>query len=72
MPTTRVFRMGNRYAVRIPKEFHFKGDTVEVYRRGNEIILREKDDRPSSKASAQVERQKRKGPTKRSNAKPKA
>jgi antitoxin VapB len=39
---TRVFRSGNSQAVRLPKEFRFKGKEVEIFRRGEEIVLREK------------------------------
>jgi antitoxin VapB len=38
---TRVFRSGNSQAVRLPKEFRFKGKEVEIFRRGDEIVLRE-------------------------------
>ncbi len=41
MGTARVFRSGNSQAVRLPKEFRFKTGEVEIFRRGNEIILRE-------------------------------
>lgn len=43
MGTTRVFRSGNSQAVRLPKEFQFKGKEVEIFRRGNEIVLRNKE-----------------------------
>lgn len=42
MGTTRVFRSGNSQAVRLPKQFRFKTKEVEIFRRGNEIVLREK------------------------------
>ena len=42
MTTTKVFRSGNSQAVRIPKEFQFDVDEVEIYRRGDEIVLRRK------------------------------
>ena len=42
MATTRVFRSGNSQAVRLPKEFRFDGDEVEIFRRGDEVVLREK------------------------------
>ena len=42
MATARVFRSGNSQAVRLPKEFRFKGKEVEIFRRGDEIVLREK------------------------------
>jgi antitoxin VapB len=43
MGTARVFRSGNSQAVRLPKRFRFKSKEVEIFRRGNEIVLREKD-----------------------------
>jgi antitoxin VapB len=42
MATARVFRSGNSQAVRLPKEFRLKSKEVEIFRRGNEIVLREK------------------------------
>lgn len=42
MDTARVFRSGNSQAVRLPKEFRLKSAEVEIFRRGNEIVLREK------------------------------
>ncbi len=42
MSTARVFRSGNSQAVRLPKEFRFDSDEVEIFRRGDEIVLREK------------------------------
>lgn len=42
MATARVFRSGNSQAVRLPKEFRFNGAEVEIFRRGEEIVLREK------------------------------
>jgi len=41
MATTRVFRSGNSQAVRLPKEFSIKSRELEIFRRGDEIILRE-------------------------------
>lgn len=43
MGTARVFRSGNSQAVRLPKEFRLKSEEVEIFRRGEEIVLREKD-----------------------------
>jgi antitoxin VapB len=40
MTTTRVFQNGNSQAVRIPKEFQFVTEEVEIFRRGDEIVLR--------------------------------
>jgi antitoxin VapB len=42
MATARVFRSGNSQAVRLPKEFRFRSKDVEIFRRGDEIVLREK------------------------------
>jgi antitoxin VapB len=42
MATASVFRSGNSQAVRLPKEYRLKGTEVEVFRRGDEIVLREK------------------------------
>jgi antitoxin VapB len=42
MGTARVFRSGNSQAVRLPKEFRLKSEEVEIFRRGDEIVLREK------------------------------
>jgi antitoxin VapB len=36
----RVFQSGNSQAVRLPKEFRFDVDEVEVSREGDAIILR--------------------------------
>jgi antitoxin VapB len=40
--TTTVFQSGNSQAVRLPKEYRFKTKTVEIFRRGDEVVLREK------------------------------
>jgi antitoxin VapB len=42
MATARVFKSGNSQAVRLPKQFQFKGKEVEIFRRGDEVVLREK------------------------------
>ncbi len=42
MAETTVFQSGNSQAVRLPKEFRFQSKTVEIFRRGNEVVLREK------------------------------
>ncbi len=41
MTITRVFKSGNSQAVRLPKEFSVKGKVLEIFRRGDEIVLRE-------------------------------
>ena len=40
--TTTVFVSGNSQAVRLPKEFRVNTKTVEISRRGDEIVLRER------------------------------
>jgi antitoxin VapB len=42
MATARVFKSGNSQAVRLPKEFRLRGKDVEIFRRGDELVLREK------------------------------
>jgi antitoxin VapB len=42
MTTAKVFQSGNSQAVRLPKEFRFNTREVEIYRRGNEVVMREK------------------------------
>jgi antitoxin VapB len=42
MGTARVFRSGNSQAVRLPKQFRLKSQEVEIFRRGDDIVLREK------------------------------
>ncbi|MFO1428847.1 MAG: type II toxin-antitoxin system VapB family antitoxin [Candidatus Competibacteraceae bacterium] len=42
MAITKVFKSGNSQAVRLPREFRFDTDEVEIFRRGDEIILRER------------------------------
>ncbi len=41
MTYARVFQSGNSQAVRLPKEFRLNVEQVEIFRRGNEIVLRE-------------------------------
>jgi antitoxin VapB len=42
MFTAKVFRSGNSQAVRLPKQFRLKSKEVEIFRRGDELVLREK------------------------------
>jgi len=37
---TKVFKSGNSQAVRLPKGFNFNVAEVEIFRRGDEIVLR--------------------------------
>ena len=41
MATAKVFWSGNSQAVRLPKEFRVRGKELEIFRRGDEIVLRE-------------------------------
>jgi len=40
----KVFRSGNSQAVRLPKDFRFAVDEVEVLREGDSVILRPRPD----------------------------
>jgi antitoxin VapB len=42
MRTTKVFKSGNSQAVRLPKDFQFNVKEVEIFRRGDEVVLRRK------------------------------
>jgi antitoxin VapB len=44
LATARVFKSGNSQAVRLPKQFRVKGEEVEIFRRGVEIVIREKNE----------------------------
>lgn len=41
MTYARVFQFGNSQVIRLPKEFRLEVDRVEIFRRGEEIVLRE-------------------------------
>jgi antitoxin VapB len=38
----RVFQSGNSQAVRLPKQFRLRSKQVQVFRRGDDIVLRER------------------------------
>lgn len=38
----RIFQSGNSQAVRIPKEFRFDVTEVEIFKRGDEVVLKPK------------------------------
>ena len=40
MNTAKVFKSGNSQAVCLPKEFQFDTKEVEIFRRGDEVVLR--------------------------------
>ncbi len=42
MATAHVFESGSGQAVQLPDEFRLNGTEVEIFRRDNEIVLREK------------------------------
>jgi antitoxin VapB len=42
MVTVKVFMTGDSQTIHLPKGFCFKGKEVEIFRRGDEVILREK------------------------------
>jgi antitoxin VapB len=42
MATAKIFKSGNSQAVRLPKEFQFDVPDVEIFRRGDEVVLRKK------------------------------
>jgi antitoxin VapB len=42
MAVAKIFQSGNSQAVRLPKEFRFRSKEVEITRRGDEVVLREK------------------------------
>jgi antitoxin VapB len=42
MTTAKVFKSGNSQAVRLPKQFRLDASEVEIFRRGDEIVLKEK------------------------------
>jgi antitoxin VapB len=42
LTTARVFEVDGEQAVELPKEFRVASNEVEIFRRGDEIILREK------------------------------
>ena len=39
MAKARVFQSGNSQAVRLPKQFRVSSKEVEIFRRGNELVL---------------------------------
>jgi antitoxin VapB len=44
METAKIFQNGRSQAVRLPKEFRFKGKEVFIHREGSKVILSEKPD----------------------------
>lgn len=48
MTYARIFQSGNSQAVRLPREFRFEVDQVEIFRQGADIVLRQ---RPANAAA---------------------
>lgn len=44
METAKLFVNGNSQAVRLPKDYRFRGDEVVIKRMGNAVVLLPKDD----------------------------
>ena len=42
MAKAKVFKSGNSQALRLPKEFRLASGEVEIFRRGDEIVVRDK------------------------------
>ncbi len=42
MKLAKIFKSGNSQAVRLPREFKFQSKEVEIFKCGNDVILREK------------------------------
>jgi len=42
--TAKLFVNGNSQAVRLPKDYRFRGDEVVIKRMGNAVVLLPKDD----------------------------
>jgi len=40
MTIAKVFKSGNSQAVRLPKEFQFDVSEVEIFKQGNDVVLR--------------------------------
>jgi antitoxin VapB len=38
----KIFKSGNSQAVRLPKEFRFDVKEVEIFRQGDEVVLRKR------------------------------
>lgn len=42
MNTAKIFKSGNSQAVRLPKEFQFDASQVQIFRRGDEVVLKQR------------------------------
>ncbi len=42
MNTAKIFKSGNSQAVRLPKEFQFDTSEVQIFKRGDEVVLKKR------------------------------
>ena len=42
MDTAKIFKSWNSQGVQLPKKYRFRGKEVEIFRRGDEVVLRER------------------------------
>ena len=42
MDTAKIFKNGNSQAVRLPKAYQFDVSEVQIFRRGDEVVLKRK------------------------------
>lgn len=42
MDIAKIFKSGNSQAVRLPKEFQFDVSEVQIFRRGDEVVLKKR------------------------------
>lgn len=42
METAKIFKNGNSQAVRLPKAYQFNVSEVQIFRRGEEVVLKRK------------------------------
>ena len=42
MTIAKIFKSGNSQAVRLPKEFQFDVSEVQIFRRGDEVVLKKR------------------------------
>lgn len=42
MNTAKIFKNGNSQAVRLPKEFQFDVSEVQIFQRGDEVVLKKR------------------------------
>ena len=50
MPIAKVFKSGNSQAIRLPKEFRLQVKQVELLRQGDDILIRQPEQRTLASA----------------------